>query len=1037
MNCQELIIQLGYKDNPAFLQEERLAEHPGYSFFFSQAEKMEKEAKFHGVYALVNNLEGGIASSTITPVVYVFEADNETIASQIHKKVWCQNTVPYVIVTTPKNVRLYSGFEYDRNKSDEEQVLAVAKNANEILGKLSAFTATAIDSGNIWKEQEIPTEKRVDCHLLTNLEMLSKILTGKGYELSPEDAHTLIGKYIYLKYLRDRGILSDKRLKDAGVSKEQVYTRDAQKDKLYSLEKYLDGFLNGSVFPLPRNGNIETEHVQKVAGVFSGDDPQSGQQVLFDLYDFSFVPIETLSVVYQQFLHQQGDGRSKGAYYTPVHLVNFILDELDAKKPLNKGMKVFDPSCGSGAFLVQCYRRLIERIVRKEGTLKPSELRTELVDHIFGLDTDEEACRVAELSLSLTLLDYIEPKDLTTYPTFKLPNLHNKNIFHCEGGFFDEDPKWLHSISKDGYHWIVGNPPWKNKYNIEKICDQKALGWINSNKAHYPVGKQQLAEAFAWKISMLLADDGQCGLLMPALTLFTKTGRKFRSKFFSTVETCCVVNFSNLRHILFEGAVNPAAAFFFSGRKNWDKSKHYITTYAPFAVEMSPQLNKAGKSKKCWAIFVNSSAIHEISREKVKDGSSSPWKIAMWGTHRDNSFLANILKRYPNLLAYTNRYKLDMHQGPEFRTLPVDTDIKILKEFYENHEYCSEYIGKYYIDIENVPENCFSIPDAACHKFKEHEVYLRKRGGKAGLKTYSNPHILISASRKFAVYSDTPFMIPPRQIGIAGNDTNLLKALTLYFNSSFISYEQWLTSAAWGIERDRPNFNDLKQLPVPFLKMSSKEIAILAELHDEIVIAEIRERRRNSKTPLLDVASDVSSSPLKTLLKKMDDTVYRCLGITKKQQWLIEDLLNTRMKLNDGRIAKEAVRMASKTEISEFVCIFQEELDFFLDHTGNKKVHKINAYYTDCSVVLVGDHLKRSIPTKPEIIEVGDNNKLFLGLQSKLTYRRSQWMYFTRCLQIYEDRRTYIFKPRQRLYWLKSQALAEADEFIEGKLGAE
>ena len=143
------------------------------------------------------------------------------------------------------------------------------------------------------------------------------------------------------------------------------------------------------------------------------------------------------------------------------------------------------------------------------------------------------------------------------------------------------------------------------------------------------------------------------------------------------------------------------------------------------------------------------------------------------------------------------------------------------------------------------------------------------------------------------------------------------------------------------------------------------------------------------------------------------------------------------MKLNDGRIAKEAVRMASKTEISEFVCIFQEELDFFLDHTGNKKVHKINAYYTDCSVVLVVDHLKRSIPTKPEIIEVGDNNKLFLGLQSKLTYRRSQWMYFTRCLQIYEDRRTYIFKPRQRLYWLKSQALAEADEFIEGKLGAE
>jgi len=46
-------------------------------------------------------------------------------------------------------------------------------------------------------------------------------------------------------------------------------------------------------------------------------------------------------------------------------------------------------------------------------------------------------------------------------------------------------------------------------------------------------------------------------------------------------------------------------------------------------------------------------------------------------------------------------------------------------------------------------------------------------------------------------------------------------------------------------------------------------------------------------------------------------------------------------------------------------------------------------------------------------------------------------MYFTRCLQIHEARRTYIFKPRQRLYWLKSQALAEADDFIAEKLATD
>ncbi|GAG17238.1 unnamed protein product, partial [marine sediment metagenome] len=263
----------------------------------------------------------------------------------------------------------------------------------------------------------ISVEGRVDRHLLANLKTLSDVLTdeNKNYKLPIKYAHTLIGKYIYLKYLRDRGILSDEQFEKAEINADDIFGSGANKDKLYQLEDYLDDFLNGSVFPLPSGNDTQTKHVQKVAGVFKGDDPESSQQVLFDIYDFSYVPIETLSVVYQQFLHAKGKGRKKGAYYTPVHLVNFILDELEAKKPLKEGMKIFDPSCGSGAFLVQCYRRLVEKVVRnKDDKLKPTELRKLLVDHIFGLDADEEACRVAELSLSLTLLDYIEPHDLRT-----------------------------------------------------------------------------------------------------------------------------------------------------------------------------------------------------------------------------------------------------------------------------------------------------------------------------------------------------------------------------------------------------------------------------------------------------------------------------------------------------------------------------------------------------------------------------------------------------------------------------------------------
>src|SRR5207248_997916 len=131
------------------------------------------------------------------------------------------------------------------------------------------------------------------------------------------------------------------------------------------------------------------------------------------------------------------------AYYTPVSVVNFMLEELDDKRPLKEGMTCFDASCGSGAFLVQCYRRLIENRVREDGQTvrSPRELREILENSIFGVDRDPDACRVTELSLILTLLDYVKPPDLLPVNKFKrvLPDLHNKNIF--EADFFNTESR--------------------------------------------------------------------------------------------------------------------------------------------------------------------------------------------------------------------------------------------------------------------------------------------------------------------------------------------------------------------------------------------------------------------------------------------------------------------------------------------------------------------------------------------------------------------------------------------------------------------
>ena len=1032
-----------------------MREHHGYSFFFAQAEK-EDHCNLKGVYALLDSPDK-LSGSSLTPVVYVCEADNETEAGKIHKRVWNQNIVPFLIIVTPRNIRLYSGFEYSHKQSDEERVLEVAKSATEILSKLSALKAESIDSGDIWKQRPISVEGRVDRHLLVDLKKLSEVLTGLEYKLPVEHAHTLIGKYIYLKYLRDRDILSDERFKKAKINRDYIFGSNANKNEVYRLETYLNVFLNGSVFPLPKGNKILAKHVAKVARVFHGDDPESGQQFLFDMYDFSYVPIETLSVVYQQFLHAKGQGRSKGAYYTPVHLVNFILDELDTKNPLKKGMKIFDPSCGSGAFLVQCYRRLVESIVRVEGKLKPTELRKLLVDHIFGLDADEEACRVAELSLSLTLLDYIEPHDLRTYPTFILPELHNKNIFHCDGGFFDDKSLWVKSIPKKGYDWIVGNPPWKNKekYEDDKLYDQKALHWINTNRKTCPVDNYQTAEAFAWKTTELLAEDGQCGLLMPAMTLFKKQGDKYRAKFFSEIETWCVVNFANIRRYLFEGAINPAAAFFFSGKKDWNKSGHYITTYTSFAVEQSSQLNQKSKTKKMWTIFVDHSTIKEIPLKQISNGSSVTWKMAMWGTHRDSKLLDIISMNNPTLQEYLSDRNIHISEGSQLRDLRKLRSLGKIKTkdeeetFHKEHEYYPTLVGKGKIGQKRLKaaihkqKIALQFPSKAIIKIGKDEAYLRKRGGKAGLTVSVPPHIIISASRNYILYSDDYVFVSPRQIGISGelNQSHLLKALTLYLNSDFIRYQQWLTSASLGVERDRVNLDSLKQIPVPFEYLSNEDYQELACLFDEIVEAERRERESQENEGVLFSNSKKKSSlpSLDSLIRDMNDRVYEALGIAKKQRGLIEDMLNVRLKLNDGRIAREATDAANKKEIDNFARIFQDELDLFLDHSGRKRVHKVKVLCAEKSAVMIVDHLKRSMKGKPIVEEVEDGRirEELDGLEERLGREWRHWIYYKRCLRIYEKRRTYIFKPRQRLYWLKSLAFVEADEFLAEKLATE
>ena len=244
-----------------------------------------------------------------------------------------------------------------------------------------------------------------------------------------------------------------------------------------------------------------------------------------------------------------------------------MLAEMEERQPLQRGMCVIDPSCGSGAFLVQCYRRLIEKEISSGITLQPAELRELLVKHIYGIDIEEDACNIAELSLILTLLDYIHPPDLEDQRrNFKLPALRNQNIFR--GNFFDETQDWCTKLGQKKFDWVVGNPPWK-RLNPQKLRpdEQPIWQWIKENEKDRPVGGNQEARAFAWKAAEYMKENGQVGFFLPAMTLFENTARDFRKAFFTRYCVRTVANFSNLAEVLSAGRFRvPAAAFFYQLR---------------------------------------------------------------------------------------------------------------------------------------------------------------------------------------------------------------------------------------------------------------------------------------------------------------------------------------------------------------------------------------------------------------------------------------------------------------------------------------
>jgi hypothetical protein len=223
----QLLEQLGYRESGNFLARELLQGVTAFSHVFRRAIQ---NCGLIGVYTLHRGWDE--QDNTIVPIIYVCEAQTLDEADRIHRLIWNQNIVPFALVKTSSEIRVYSGFAYRRD-SDEQTLTEVLKKTitiHEITSQLvPSFHAHRIDDGTLWRRegQFVTPNARVDWKLLSNLDTLGKILREQ-MGLSLHAAQALIGKYVYLRYLRDRQILSPEKLAEFGIIAEDVFSRDYQ-----------------------------------------------------------------------------------------------------------------------------------------------------------------------------------------------------------------------------------------------------------------------------------------------------------------------------------------------------------------------------------------------------------------------------------------------------------------------------------------------------------------------------------------------------------------------------------------------------------------------------------------------------------------------------------------------------------------------------------------------------------------------------------------------------------------------------------------
>ena len=767
--------------------------------------------------------EEGIAK---IPLIYfsMLQDDDAAKAAQLHSLSWNMGEAPLLFIVTATELKIYNNYQTPKKKDgslDPEagliDTISLLTDLEVQRQQLAPYNRMLLESGEYWRQTEgrFNINTRIDTTLMNNLRVMRRRLITRiksratAAQISTKNivsiVHGLLSRSILIKYLEER--------KDSNG--ESVFPKDfyeqfsfgeivckqytdvlGNKDATYSLFGVLESKFNGDMLPLIDNERevITDGDLEELKSFLICDsDLESQQMTLWPLYDFNIIPIKIISSIYELFFHLSDVGDDdKGTYYTPLHLVDTLLDEVYPWEGDYEPISIIDPSCGSGIFLVEAYRRIVCRWMRTNSVsqITNEQLTAILKECIYGVDLNEEAVRVASFSLSLALCDFLDPRSIWNELSF--PKLVNENLIVSD--FFDND---LDSrLTK--YDIVIGNPPWQSQLTNE------ANNYLKKNK--YIVGDKQIAQAFPIKCASICNETGVVCLLMPSKgLLFNRSpkSRAYRKRFFEENTVSVIINFSIYRKVLFDNATAPCTAIIYYPKKLDEKNAtiFYCTPKPQYSLQDTKKFS------------IDPTDICRIPSDLVYDDRI--WKIAMWGSPRDLELIDRLQSTHPSLDQFLLNHNMKSAEGFKrgnrkliyegFANLPI-VDARNFYPFYMQEEM-----------LLNNEDNSY------------------ERISNNNLAIFKAPHLIMKQSHRkgrfFASVLDYDAIFNHSLLGISG-DERMLKYLCLIINSKLFSYYHLLTSRTWMVERDALEAGDIRTIPIP--EPSERMLERAVEIYDHI-----------------------------------------------------------------------------------------------------------------------------------------------------------------------------------------------------------